>query len=440
MSNTTSAAAVGERPIEPAGWQPPQRKSLLSYAKQVDPLMLFIWVAFTTFQFGFGGPLRYMAAAYFAVAFFLFARQTMPAAARAWPAFILVILCVISALWAPSYQEALRKGVALAMTAVMAIYVGNRLSGRQILACYFIVEAIVALMCLRSPTPVNGAWTGFFGQKNYYAMHMFILYVSAMGLALDRQTWKWLRIIAAVYVPLAFFMIMMARSGTQTLLVAGATAVFLGQYFLWQPASRIRHARTFIILLTTVLALIGAFVIFAILQIDVYEKILQALGKDSTLTGRTYLWGIAERVMDEHPLTGVGANGFWRPEYGITDSIAKYFDYEKYIGFSFHNSYYENGVMYGYPGFFATIFLSTWAIGSAGMNWLRNQTVINATFLIFVAMIVVRSNSEADLAGELSGLVVLLLISASRKELGRRQPGDAPFEHAEPVVEPRPSR
>lgn len=428
--------------MQPAGWQPPQRKSLLNYAKQLDPLMLFIWVAFTTFQFGFGAPLRYMAAAYFAVAFFLFARQTMPAAARAWPTFILAILCVTSALWAPAYQEALRKGMALAMTAVMAIYVGNRLSGRQILACYFLVEAIVALVCLRSPTPIHGAWTGIFGQKNYYAMHMFILYVSAMGLALDKQTWKWLRMLAFAYIPLAAFMIVMARSGTQTLMLAGATAVFLGQYFLWQPASRIPHARVFIVLLMIVLGLMGSFLIFAIMQVDVYAEILEALGKDSTLTGRTYLWGIAERVMTEHPLTGVGANGFWRPEYGITDSIAKYFDYEKYEGFSFHNSYYENGVMYGYPGFFATIFLSAWAIGSAGMNWFRNQTVINATFLIFVATIVIRSNSEADLAGELGGLVVLLLISSSRKELKRKQP-DAdvvPFEYAAPVMESRRTR
>jgi exopolysaccharide production protein ExoQ len=258
-----------------------------------------------------------------------------------------------------------------------------------------------------------------------------------MGLALDKQTWKWLRVAAFLYIPLAAFMIVMARSGTQTLMLAGATAVFLGQYFLWQPASRIPHARIFIVLLMTVLGLLGAFLIFAIMQVDVYAEILGALGKDSTLTGRTYLWGIAERVMIEHPLTGVGANGFWRPEYGITDSIAKYFDYEKYQGFSFHNSYYENGVMYGYPGFFATMFLSAWAIGSAGLNWFRNQTVVNATFLIFVAMIVIRSNSEADLAGELSGLVVLLLISASRKELGPKQSVTRSGQYASPTREPQ---
>lgn len=432
MSTKTSAVTVGH-PIDPqAGWQPPQRQSLLSHARWLDVLMMFFWVAFTTIPAGgWAAALRYLAAAYFLVAMFMFARQTMPAVLRSWPAFALTLLCLLSTLWAPAPDETLRKSLALFMTAVMAVYVGTRVKGPHILICYFIAEVVVAFMCLRSPTPINGAWTGVFGQKNYFAMHMFILYVSAMGLALDKANWKWLRLIALALIPLAGFMILMARSGTTTILLLGATAVILGHYFVWQPAKKIPHARLFIALLATVLGLAASLLVFGLLEIDIYERILGALGKDSTLTGRTYLWEIAQRTIDENPMTGVGGNGFWRPEYGWTDSIAKYFGYERFQGFSFHNSYYENGVMYGYPGMWATYLLAGWAIGSSALTWLRNQTVVNATFLIFVAMIVVRSTSESDLAGELSGTSVLLIIAASRKEFFGKRTAEP---HARPVL------
>lgn len=420
--NKARSEAMDGPGLEPvAGFQPGGPRSLLNYMRYSDPVMMFMWVVSTTLLFTWLAPFRYLAAFYFAGSLFLLARQTFPVVARCWPLFLLPILCTLSALWAPSSDEALRKGLGLALTGVVAIYAATRLTGRQILLAYFATELIAAVMSAVKPVVIEGYWAGIFGQKNFYALHMFFLFVSSLALALDKGTSRWLRLFAAIVVPFSVFMVLMAKSGTITVLLLGASVVMVGQVFLWQPTSRIRHARTLLVLTLAVAGLMGAYVLFGMLQIDVMEEVLGALGKDSTLTGRTMLWQLAEQSMADHPWTGLGANGFWRQESGVANTVVQFMGFERLIIFNFHNAYYENGVNYGYPGMFATMFLAAWALGSSALNWLRNQSVINAAFMVLAGMIILRTTSEADLSAEYSGTSVLLFIAAARKEWGPKR-------------------
>lgn len=432
--STANTSTMGSPPIgPPAGFQPEQPRSLLSYARHADPIVMFIWAASTTLQFGFMGPLRYLAAAYFAGCLLLYARQTMPAVARCWPLFLLPILCTMSAMWAPSSAEALRKGFSLALTGAVAIYAATRIPGRKILVAYFLVGLIAALLSLVINTPDQGAWTGIFGQKNFFAVNMFILYVTALGVTFDKENGRWLRRLAFAAIPLAMFLVLMAKSGTTTLLVIGATLVMVGHTFIWQPATRIPKMRAFIVMLLATLIAFAAYIALGVLQLDLKKEILDALGKDSTLTGRTMLWEIAQRTMDEHPWTGLGANGYWRAERGMANSIQALLQgTERFTGFTFHNSYLENGANYGYPGYWATVFLAAWCCFSAAITWLRNQTATNMAFLVLALMLVLRTTSEADLAGEFGGTVVLLFIAAARKEKLSRK-------HAAPPLMPQPA-
>jgi exopolysaccharide production protein ExoQ len=391
--------------------------SLLSYFSKIDVAMMFGWVISTTMPFGWAQPFRYLAAAYFLGSLVLFARQTMPTVVRSWPTFIIPVLCVISATWAPDANDAIRKGMLFALTAAVAIYAATRLSGRQILTIFMIGETLAALMCIQKPTlDINGAWTGIFGQKNFLAVHMFILYTSALALALDKGSNRWFRFFALGAIPMGLALILLAKSATTTLLTIGATAALVGHAVFWAPAGRVRHMRTLLVLAASVLVISVTLVLFGLMRFDAQNSLLEALGKDSTLTGRTYLWATAERVMAEHPLTGVGAEGFWRQEYGVANSITEYFHYESYVRFSFHSSYLENGVALGYPGYWATVLLAVWAIWRTSMNWLRNQTTLNAAFLILAIMVIIRSTAEIDLAQEFSGTSALLFIGAARKE------------------------
>jgi exopolysaccharide production protein ExoQ len=174
--------------------------------------------------------------------------------------------------------------------------------------------------------------------------------------------------------------------------------------------------RTLLAIALALLALLASLLLFGLFQFDAMDAVLKAFGKDSTLTGRTFLWAIAERTMAEHPWTGVGANGFWRPELGAANEITRFFYYDQFVKFSFHNSYYENGVQLGYPGYYATMFMAAWALFQTARTWLRNQTLLNAAFLILAVMVIIRANAEPDLGIEFGGTLVLLLIGALRKE------------------------
>ena len=408
---------------EPAGRPPRARHpafarahSLLSHFSQLDVLMLGIWVISTTMPFGWAQPLRYIAAFYFLASMVLFARQTTPTMFRAWPTFILPVLCVVSAVWAPVASEAIRKGMLMALTAIAAIYAASRLSGRQVLTIFLFCEGIAGLMSLVMPNPVDGAWTGIFGQKNFLSGNMAVLHVCALGVALDRGSNRLIRLGAAGLVPIAMLIIVMAKSATITMLMGVSTVALLGHAMFWAPASRVRHMRTLLVMAFSILLVAAALLVFGILRLDATESVLGAFGKDSTLTGRTYLWSIAERILAEKPMTGMGAEGFWRAERGAANSITQYFFYDKYTRFSFHNSYLENGVALGYPGYWATVVLAVWAIWRTGMNWIRNQSMVNAAFLMLAIMIVVRSNAEIDLAQEFMATAFLLFIGAARKE------------------------
>lgn len=420
-ANGASTTATGFSPAAPL--YAPQG-SLLRFLGPLDVVMLFAWVFSTGLLFTWSQPLRYMAAAYFLGSLVLFARQTLPTALRAWPTLIIPLFCIVSALWAPSAPDAIRKGMLFALGSVVSIYAASRVSGRNVLLVFIAVETIAAIMSVLKPTIIGGAWTGVFGQKNFLAMNMFILYIAALGIVLDPRTNRWFRFWALGIAPLAFFIIVMAKSATTTVLLIGATGAMLGHTVLWQPAAKIKHLRLLLVLFATVAALAAMLVLFGFLKFDAENSVLSALGKDSTLTGRTYLWATAERMMAEHPMLGVGADGFWRSDYGLANSITRYFDFEEYVKFSFHNSYLENGVSFGYPGYWATVFIALWAIWRPGANWLKNQTAINAAYLILAIMVIIRTTTEIDLALEFTATCTLLFIGAARVDkppLGARR-------------------
>jgi len=420
---------MGSQPIlPPAGYQPEQPRSLLSFASKLDPLVVFLWAASTMlpYQWTFLAPLRYAAASYFFVGLILFSRQMLPVLGRAWPLLLLPILCTMSALWAPSSSEAIRKGISLGLTGIVAVYAATRLSGRHILIAYFLVELIAGVLSLILRKEGQGALVGIYDSKNLLAINMFIFYVTSLAVCLDKGNRPWLRVIAFVAIPTSLVLIFLAKSGTTTLLVIGATAIMVGHSFIWKPLSRIPHGRMLLTISLVVTTLLAAYVVIGILQVDLYEEILAALGKDSTLTARTMLWEIAQREMHEHPWTGLGANGYWRPENGMANTITNVImGWDRYLNFSFHNSYFENGANYGYPGFIATGILAAWICLSSILNWLRNQSIVNSAFLVLALMLVTRTFSEIDLTAEFSGTAVMMFIAASR-EKGRAKASLAP--------------
>ena len=344
--------------------------------------------------------IRYATAGYFTLGLFLYPSTLLPVAARGWVAFVLPVMCVVSGLWAAHPDDAIRKGVLLGMTAIVAIYFAGKITPRTFFYGYFAAEFVCMALSYAHPNYFEGVVVGIFNQKNVLAINMFFLYATGFTLALDSvMALRW-RALGALSMPLALVLILLSKSATTIAMAGGCTAVLIVQAFVWQPATRVRHVRSFLVLLGAMLIAVLALLAFGIFAVDAKGGVLALLGKDSTLTGRTYLWEQARAIMKEHPLTGVGANQFWRADRGQA--------------FNFHNSYFENGVQLGYPGMYATIGLAIWGLINGALTWIRKQDLFNMVFLILCTLVVIRSNTEIDLSIEFS-TVILVHVAGMRR-------------------------
>lgn len=394
---------------------------LRKYIPALDIAAVGLWFLLFTLgqmRIGAGIPglsaLRYLLAIYFVSGIVLYPSSLLPIIAKSWIVFVLPVMNALSALWAPSASEAIRQGILMAMTAVVSIFIAGRVSGRGFFYTYFAAEFFAMIVSILHPTPVHGDWVGAFDQKNVLAINMFVLYICGFILMLDSRMSPIYRLAGASSLAPAAFLIVMSHSATTLAFVGAGTLGFIVWAVVWRPASKVPHLRMLLVLMAVLLVSIAAILVFGILEVNAGNSILALLGKDSTLTGRTYLWQQARDVMAAHPWLGVGANGFWRQEHGQANSIIEYFYYKSWVKFSFHNSYYENGVALGYPGFYMTIILATWALFNALRNWVQKQDLFNMGFATLAILIVIRSNTEVDLALEF-GNIILLYVAAMRR-------------------------
>ena len=156
------------------------------------------------------------------------------------------------------------------------------------------------------------------------------------------------------------------------------------------------------------------------------DLVLQAFGKDATLTGRTYLWGEGYKIGMRNPGFGVGYAAFWvqgRPE-------AEKFWYQFYIhsktGFHFHDTYVEIFVELGLAGFsLLTLWLARALFGSLRAITLHGPRLEFVVPVGIAVMLLVRSFVEVDVLGPFGIGLFLLLPQLSRVAMARREAIDA---------------
>jgi exopolysaccharide production protein ExoQ len=98
------------------------------------------------------------------------------------------------------------------------------------------------------------------------------------------------------------------------------------------------------------LALIVFLLVIIWLNIGDLSAILDSLGKDVTLTGRTWLWEWADREIAARPALGAGYQAFWQEGNWRAEEI--WFHDEKIdkTGYHFHNTYLQVAVDLGLAG------------------------------------------------------------------------------------------
>jgi exopolysaccharide production protein ExoQ len=236
-----------------------------------------------------------------------------------------------------------------------------------------------------------------FGSKNQVGLTLALVMLSSFWVMLDKQQPKLSRTIALLAVlgtPSMLF-----SSDSQGAMLAGGLALLTSVVpFLLRRLDL--NARMFLIFA-------GAFFIFAALGVtllafdNLSEILLQSIGKDASLTGRTVLWSHAKNIIADHPF-GLGLQAFWVE--GNQDAIR--FWESNYIsghsGFSFHNLWLNTGVELGLVGILIAA-CTTLVVFVSVLRWvLRDPGPEGCFFVGFIIFIVARTFGEVELYGQFS--------------------------------------
>ena len=257
----------------------------------------------------------------------------------------LLLLAGVSQEWSLLPDVTVRRAVALCFSSLFGLYLAARFSWRELttmLAGVFMLLAVGSYLAVAvapgwaiHTTIHPGAWKGLWFEKNGLGQMMtwgVLACGSAAMLAPERRR---LWILGAL---LCAGLVIFSTSKTSLL---GVMLVGSGLIVV----SGLRRGGLLAVA-TAWLALIGAGLLVA-LAMFAPELLLEALGKDPTLTGRTDIWTSVLRRVEERPWQGHGYGAFWAAVDGPVGYVRNEVDWDAPTA---HNGWLELLLAFGWTG------------------------------------------------------------------------------------------
>lgn len=251
-------------------------------------------------------------------------RQFMALIKRSWPLLLLTFLTLASVAWSDAPSTSFRRAVALILTLTFAYYIVNRFTMAEMMSALFWV--FVAYMIVGGVTSFlpggmdgKGALKGLTGMKNEFGRVLAVIIAFAVvfrnkGTVMWRRWWLPVMLLATV---------LLILSQSKTSIVSALAGIGASAYFMFYFVGSIGHYRFAPEVRTISGALIFFFVLF--MAFVGLPLVVELLGRDLTLSGRTSLWRWAISLGWEDPWLGAGYRTFW------IDSNTFYF-FEYFVG------------------------------------------------------------------------------------------------------------
>jgi exopolysaccharide production protein ExoQ len=317
----------------------------------------------------------------------LWGRPLVPLLILALPA-----LALASVLWSDRPAITARAGVQYGTTVLLGLIAARATSIRSLAqglaAGGTAVLAYSHLVGNYAYDVVDGtyAFAGAFQSKNQLGLFASLTLLGAMGalLVADRPLRPALLTVpAGVFAALT---LVMTESATALITATLAVAVFCAAVQL----KRLRPLPRLIVLCVLAALLAGGLV--AAMQGGLFDSVLGIFGKDTTLTGRTYLWSRGIEYGDRVAPLGLGYQAFWVPGRAEAEELWTEFHIAGFSGFHFHNTPIEGYVALGPAGL---VLLGGWILA---LPLLSLRTVMGA--------------GQGGAAGLLAALALLFTIRA----------------------------
>lgn len=223
---------------------------------------------------------------------------------------VLVGLALVSVLWSVAPDVTLRRSIALAGTTIFGAYLSVRYSLSELLRLLAWTLGIAAVLSLlvalalpsygiSSSSLTADDWKGAFVHKNILGREMALGTIVFLVLALSDYRYRWV-----AWSGLMLSLGLLLLSGSMTSLIVLLTVLFVLPLYVALRWNRTLSVPFFI----AVVLLVGTGALWLFSDVG---ALLDRLGKDVTLTGRTLLWPAVLEMIQERPWLGYGYSAFW---------------------------------------------------------------------------------------------------------------------------------
>lgn len=312
---------------------------------------------------------------------------------RTWPVWIAPLLALLSVLWSDAPDLTLLRSTALLGSTCFAVFLATRFELEEqlrfVAACFLVLAGMSVLRVVFVPhmglMEANGplVWRGVFGHKNYLGRAMTLGALALLIFALDRKRTRWTA--AGVLGCVAICFASRSASAIISMAVTLTTAVTL-RLVQRLPAPERRQALAGI----AVLAVVGTG-----LALRFADQVLEPLGRDSTLTGRIYIWRACLRQIIAHPWLGHGYGAVWytdRP--GISQLITRDVGFDPLTA---HSGFFDLLLELGVTGFLALALPFTLCARRAA-GWIVNyDSAIRLWPASYLVFFVIANVAESEL-------------------------------------------
>ena len=375
-------------------------------AKWLVAFIIFACLLFLIELRGMGAAVMLLVASGY---FVTLSKVEMIRVVQATPVLIYPLLALFSCIWSEAPAITLRLSLQFLLTAGIGVLLYRTIPFRIFVSALFAASlwaCAAGLSMSLQGVLVGLPMAGVAESKNMMAFFTGLLALSATAIFTDRGSSHLLRLASiggGLFGVLCLFLAQSAGALVGTFL--GMGVIFAARFF--QSAAAV--VRLTIVVAVLLLLPVGILA-QSLLASEATEFSEDVLGKDATLTGRTYLWSRAGEYIAEKPLVGHGYGAFWRQGSVEPEGLWQMYGITTRSGFNFHNQFIEALMDVGYVGLVVFVGMLLLTMATLATRLLRGGSPELPFYAGMFVALAVRTPVESVMLTQFNIIAILLFM------------------------------